>query len=256
MSDDEIGKGRWIFLTFSMNSRENVSIKLIVLPSIPPKSANIISIFPIPIFFPIRYNREQMRAWKRSGEWPQKNTRFLIRLQAISQRWIHKSSGSQARSMRSEFSNPFRPRTQEEINRLRDRKAWRKRPSMDRTVPPGICLCARSFQAFRSAFNDGRVCEKIHEWHGYHSAPLSFRTLRSGVEKYHFSMVQRALVAGDFLVQSFNRVQSFSTHAGTFPTRDDKGTEILPSEKIIKKAVKKWFTFITAPFYNYLFIRY
>ena len=52
-------------------------------------------------------------------------------------------------------------------------------------------------------------------------------------------MVQRALVAGDFLVQSFNRVQSFSTYAGTFPTRDDKGTGILPSEKIIKKAVPK-----------------
>lgn len=34
-----------------------------------------------------------MRAWTRSGEWPRKNTRFLIRLQAISHGWNHKSSG-------------------------------------------------------------------------------------------------------------------------------------------------------------------
>ena len=34
-----------------------------------------------------------MRAWTRSGEWPRKNTRFLVRLQAISHGWNHKSSG-------------------------------------------------------------------------------------------------------------------------------------------------------------------
>lgn len=34
-----------------------------------------------------------MRAWTRSGEWPRKNTRFLVWLQAISHGWNHKSSG-------------------------------------------------------------------------------------------------------------------------------------------------------------------
>ena len=52
----------------------------------PSKLANIISDFPIPISHSIMYNKKQMRVWKRSGEWPQKNTRFLIPLQAISHR--------------------------------------------------------------------------------------------------------------------------------------------------------------------------
>ena len=32
---------------------------------------------------------------------------------------------------------------------------------MDRTVPPGICLCARSFQAFRSAIHDAEGSMKV-----------------------------------------------------------------------------------------------
>ena len=92
MNQDEIGKIETREPDFTTVSRKknrlnfHVSLILIALLCMLSKLANIISIFPIPIsLFPL-YNKEQMRVWKRPGEWPRKNTRFLIPLQAISHR--------------------------------------------------------------------------------------------------------------------------------------------------------------------------
>ena len=89
-----------------------------------------------------------------------------------------------------------------------------------------------------------------HEWHGYHSAPLSFWPKRSEVEKYHSSMVQKPSWKEISQLRASIEPKVFSICIGAYPhSRWHTGEELIRIKKSHRKrGCEEWAAFLHSPF--------